>query len=678
MNKLTEPVEPSTASQKAEKKHIRWGINAKLLCTLIPVAAFVIAVILTLVYVNVSQIVLKKSEQLLSSSTESVVNDVKSWINSTLSSLEGQRDTIEYFGMDREKEIQYIKHTVNQNDAYPAGIYIGNTDGSLEHASFVPGPEYDVFQKAWYKDGLNSEKMIFGDTQYDENSKTYAVGASGMLKDSTGKVRGVMAADIYLDAISGIVQKVQFEETGGVFLADARTNTIIGHRDAQVVGKALTEAGGLYSYAADLFQKGATGLQTYTESTGDSYVDLQPVPGSDWIAISYVPKDEVLRSINVLTWILVILALIAIIILSILIAFIIRKTILKPIWKIDYVARRIADGALNESIDYQSEDEFGELTINFNKTVSRLRDYVKYIDEISKVLNQLANGNLNFTLTYDYAGEFSKVRQALEHISTSLNGTMQEIDQASNQVTSGADHLSAGAQALAQGVTEQASSVEELAATVEEISNHIHQNADNALNARSETVKAGSNITESNKKMQDMMVAMEEISKKSQEIGHIIKTIEDIAFQTNILALNAAVEAARAGAAGKGFAVVADEVRNLAGKSAEAAKNTTTLIVESVHSIENGTEIARDAANSMLAVVTGAEQVASFVEEIAKASSEQASAVEQVRQGIDQITSVVQTNSATAEESAAASEQLSSQAQILQRLVSKFELRENS
>ena len=351
------------------------------------------------------------------------------------------------------------------------------------------------------------------------------------------------------------------------------------------------------------------------------------------------------------------------------------RSITSPVKEIDQVAKNIAAGNLDEEIRYSSRDELGTLAVNFNSTVSRLRDYVNYIDEISKVLDQVAEGNLVFQLTYDYAGEFAKVKTALTNISDSLNNTMAQISQSSDQVASGSEQVSDGAQALSQGATEQASSIEELAATVNEISSQVKQNADNAQNASNRVNEVGNEAAESNRRMQDMLSAMGEISERSSEIGKIIKTIEDIAFQTNILALNAAVEAARAGEAGKGFAVVADEVRNLASKSAEASKNTAALIESSLKAVENGTKIADETAMSLNEVVTGVQDVTGTINEISSASEAQARSISQVTQGIDQISSVIQTNSATAEESAAASEELSGQAQILKNLVSQFRLK---
>lgn len=371
----------------------------------------------------------------------------------------------------------------------------------------------------------------------------------------------------------------------------------------------------------------------------------------------------------------VIIALCVIAVLSVLMALYIIKSINRPVKELDGVARKIAEGDLDQNITYSSKDELGTLSVNFNKTVGRLRNYVSYIDEISSVLRQIAGGNLVFDLTLNYEGEFAKVKQALEEISRSLNDTLGQINQAADQVSSGSDQVSSGAQALSQGATEQASSIEELAATINEISTQVKDTAANANAVRQQTDMTGDQVATSNEQMQEMIAAMTEISDKSGQISRIIKTIEDIAFQTNILALNAAVEAARAGEAGKGFAVVADEVRNLASKSSEASKSTAALIEGTVQAVEKGTEIANATAESLFAVVESTKGVVSSVDKIASAADQQAESIAQVTQGIDQISSVVQTNSATAEESAAASEELSSQAQVMKGLVGRFTLR---
>ena len=315
-----------------------------------------------------------------------------------------------------------------------------------------------------------------------------------------------------------------------------------------------------------------------------------------------------------------------------------------------------------------SEDEIGDLTRALATTVQTWRDY---IGDISASLAELDKGNLRLEMNMEYMGDFAPIKESFQRTIHTLNDTFRKLNNSALQVAS-------SAQSLAQGTTEQASSVEELAATVNDIHDHVASNAENAKLASDQAMATATELEQGKKQMEQMTAAMNEINDSSTEISKIIKTIEDIAFQTNILALNAAVEAARAGSAGKGFAVVADEVRNLASKSAEASKNTAALIEATVRAVQEGTGIANETAQSIGRIVVASEESAKLIHQISDASQEQAASIAQVTLGIDQISSVVQTNSATSEESAAASEELSSQAQILKGLVRRFQIRETN
>ena len=352
------------------------------------------------------------------------------------------------------------------------------------------------------------------------------------------------------------------------------------------------------------------------------------------------------------------------------------KHIIYPILKLKDGMVVVSNGILTEPIDVKcNHTELGQLAKAIETTKNNLSEYIQ---EISSILEQIARQDLRAAVEKDYIGDFSSIKKSLNTIIVSLNQAFSTINESVEQVSSGSDQVSSGAQALSQGATEQASAVEELAATINEISQQIKNNAENAVQASEKANSVGDEMTESNHKMKELIQAIQEISSSSNEIGKIIKTIEDIAFQTNILALNAAVEAARAGAAGKGFAVVADEVRNLASKSAEASQSTSTLIETSIRAVEHGTQIADMTAQSLLSAVDGAKMVAQTIDKISEASNNQANSIAQVTSGVDQISSVVQTNSATAEESAAASEELSGQAQMLKNLMGKYQLKDTS
>lgn len=362
-------------------------------------------------------------------------------------------------------------------------------------------------------------------------------------------------------------------------------------------------------------------------------------------------------------------------IITILLSTYLTRSITKPLRQLETAADKIVNGNFDISVTYESKDELGSLTKSF-KNMTFILETV--ISDASRLLSEMADGNFDVRTNAEerYVGSLQSLLLSIRKLNKDLSITLGQINQSADQVASGSGQVSNGAQALAQGATEQAASVEELASTITNISYQVKSTADNAMEARSKSNTAGGEAEICNNQMHDMMDAMEEIARSSNEISKIIKTIEDIAFQTNILALNAAVEAARAGEAGKGFAVVAEEVRSLASKSSVASKNTAELIESSVNAVTRGTKLANSTAESLVQVVNHVRSASTKVDEIANAAEEQAGAIEQVTLGVDQISSVVQTNSATAEESAAASQELSEQASTLKSLVAKFKLRE--
>ena len=402
------------------------------------------------------------------------------------------------------------------------------------------------------------------------------------------------------------------------------------------------------------------------------YVPLQ-IEGVDWWVQTAMTIPHFDQEKNQLLFALILSEVIIFILVQV-INFVRISNALKPLKKISEVGKEVAGGNFDVEIHYPHKDEIGELSRSISEVIGRSK---KIVFDLRDRLDAMAGGNFTENLeSEEYVGDYAPLLESLKHIQEDMNRTLQEVHASSVQVLSSAEQVNTGAQSLSQGATEQASSIEELSANMQDISQSIQASTKTAGDAYKLQGEAGVAVLQSNEKMEEMRKAMDDITAKSNEISKIIKTIDDIAFQTNILSLNAAIEAARAGAAGKGFAVVADEVGNLAQKSAKAAQNTGLLIEETIEAVEKGAKITEETAESLNSVSKSTEEVNTLIEKISAASSKDLEGITSLNQGLQQISSVVQANSATAEQSAAASEELTGQANKMNELVERFQVKE--
>ena len=505
---------------------------------------------------------------------------------------------------------------------------------------------------------------------YDDTEQDNVVSIVRTVKDETGKDIGAAGIDVTIGAIGEMMESHKIGTTGYHNLIDGNGNFVY-HPSADIVGTHVNDAIGDTVLKQKILGH-EQGQVIYSGPDGVKKVGyITNIESTGWTILDSIDYKEMAASYTNLRTILVGVFLLAFIILMG-ITQVMIKNILKPLAELNVITDEIASGNLNVTMDVKSDTEIGVVADSIGKTVTRLNGYIGYIEEISQVLEKMAQGDMRIRLTKEYVGEFAPIKNALEDIGRSFNHTLSMINQSSEQVNQGASHVASGAQALASGSTEQASSLQELTAQVEMISAQSQNNAQSASTAKKLAEESGEEVERGNAHMDHMLKAMDEISQSSEEINKIIKVIDDIAFQTNILALNAAVEAARAGEAGRGFAVVADEVRNLAARSAEAAQQTQVLISESVENSLAGLSTAKETAESLSKISQKVIETSSIIDVIEELSRSQAMTITEINTGLNQVATVVQSNAATAEESSAASEELSAQSALLYQEVSKF------
>lgn len=598
-------------------------------------------------------------------------NGLDSWIKDKENGLYLVGQAVADYGLDRNETMKALNDRKSLDSSIMEN-YVCFPNDDVIFASGIDVPEgLIVTERDWYKAAVAADgKMICTDPYIDANTGSLVVTVAKIIKKGS-ELFCVVGADVTIDELVAKCSEFKIYDNSYTFLVSTAGDFIV-HENADFLPTAADDEAKFVN-VADVPQYSGKNI------TVDSVVKIKDYnnktvmvctsPLSNGWQLGYsIDYREYSRSLRMLRTVYIAIFVPAILAVIFVGSFILKKC-LKPVKSIHKAIISMENGDLSYAPDYFGDDILGTLCEALAKTNTALKGYV---NDISVNLENMANGNFNVRFSADYVGDFSSIKGSIEGIASSMQSVIEGVSTASSQVTIGADSVSETATSLAMGASEQSQTVDELNEIIEHFMTLVSQSVDNADKAKEDSNQTGECIENSNASMKELLNSMEQITEMSTQIEKIVKTIDDIAFQTNILALNAAVEAARAGAAGKGFAVVADEVRNLASKSAEAAKGTTALIQNTTEAVAKGSAIANATAESLDAVTTKSRDVNDLVESISKACDEQRAQISVITDKLGAISDIARKNAATAEESAASSEELSGQARTLDDLMAQF------
>jgi len=570
-----------------------------------------------------------------------------------------------------------LKHSDLNENLYV--VYVGFSDGTAVFSDlWEPDPnEWVATQRDWYKGAAADPSNVYITELYqDADTGELCLTVSKAIVRN-GVVIGVVAADIFTDVLNDLVQKFDVGEQSYANLTD-REGNIIFHSNDEYLPRIDENGDTVFRNLIEIEDAHYTALRSEAVLEDGESVIVRGTDGIDryytafmvettgWFLYTAIPVSVVEAPIDTFQMIAILVLALVACVAAYLIFFSLKSMITRPVTDVTNAANLLARGEKVSSLDGKYIGEIALLADSF-------RGMEAFNGQQSEWLERIAGGDLSIEVKP--RGDSDYIGQSIMSMLANLNNMFDHINESTHQVAAGSKQIEGGANSLARGSMQQAASIEELSASMAEISEKTKRNSEIANEAAKLSEVIRDNAEKGTAQMDQMMLAVREINAANNSISNVIKTIDEIAFQTQILALNAAVEAARAGRHGKGFTVVADEVRNLARKSAEAAQNTSALIENTVVKANLGMDIANETATSLKEIVDGINRSAAIVDQIAQLSLEQTQAIMHINNSIESVADVVQQNSATAEQSAAASTEMSKQAEILEVLISHFKLR---
>ena len=567
--------------------------------------------------------------------------------------------------------------------------YIGFPDDTAVMGSGYPIEEayasgWKATERGWYQLAMTDTNNPGITSLYiDQGTGDLCITAVHTIKRD-GAVIGVVGIDMLVNVLQDIVFASTLNDSGYSMLLDSNGDILI-HPNADYAPNNRGEFRNMGTVKNNAYSglwrqiSASDGAYKYRDAENtQKYYNVSTLGSTGWKMVTVIPESVVTQPIRTLITIVIPLAIIILAVAAFMIFTFVSKMISQPLTTLsEFMKKAGTTGDIElKPENVQQIKKFAETNDEIGQAISNSAAFVGHVTNIARELESIADGDL--TNDVQMLSDMDTMGKSLKQMVNNLNLMFAEIHASTDQVSMGSKLVADGAQTLAQGSTEQAASIEELSSSIAEIAERTKDNAATAEKTAKLSMIIKENAEKGSRQMNEMIAAVGEINDASRNISKIIKTIDDIAFQTNILALNAAVEAARAGQHGKGFAVVAEEVRNLASKSAEAAKDTGGMIQNSMEKAQLGSRIAGETAESLSEIVSGINESTQLVSEIANSSEEQSAGISQINTGIDQVAQVVQQNSATAQESAAASEEMSSQSDTLQQLISQLKLKEST
>ena len=617
--------------EKKEQKKM-FPIKAKLLGTILPVAAVMVLAIAATSYLISKNIITEYSQNLLSSSIANQANEIESWLDENLSAFQTVKQAIEGTNPD-EADLQRILDSYYQfNDNYPEGLYVADENGKLLKAAESDKAESNLLESVWYQDGITRLNMAFTDAYTDENGEAL-VSASGILNDGSDVLK-VISADLSLQRISIIVNSFIEMEDAQAFLVNAKDGTILAHRDNNLISTRLANAGD--AFMRDVGEKLSQYDYRMTE-IDDRMTAFTEIEGTDWILVSYIPTETIYADINGVRILMIVIGLISLLLLAVLIERVVQ-VVIKPVKELTRIITSMTDGDFTVRVTTKSNDEIGVMSRGVERFIQSMRSMILSIHGVSDKLHIHADNSNGVS------GEMYNASRLQSESMQELNNTVEQLSVSVNEI--------------AENATTLASVVANTRDDGEQVDLKMQATVEVSRQGKADMQNVGVAMRSINESVMKLQQAIDKVGKASGEITDITGVISDIADETNLLSLNASIEAARAGEAGRGFAVVATEIGKLAQTSSNSVHNIESLISEinvlvkdavsqaddSVNNIQNSGEMVNDALKTFDTIFNNIDEVNNLVQ--------------QMIEKMEQVDNVAINVAAISEEQAASSEEI--------------------